>query len=269
VTAKLPITLVVVARDEERNLPRCLDAAGFCAETLVVDSGSTDRTVEIARERGARVLERAWTGYRDQKNFGAAQAAQPWILCLDADEVVTPALRDSILAAFRDGDPAADAFELNRHGVYAGRLIDHSGWYPEWRTFLYRKGSAVWSGREPHPYVEFRGRVRARLDGDLLHHTYADLAEHLRKNAASARAAAAAMHEDGRRARWTDLLVRPKFALLRRLVLQRAYLDGYRGLCIAVMAGVYTFLKYAHLRELQDRHQPTSTDTDEDIILDN
>ena len=252
-TAKLPITLVVVARDEERNLPRCLDAADFCAETLVVDSGSTDRTVAIARERGARVLERAWTGYRDQKNFGVEQAGQPWVLCLDADEVVTPELRASIEAAFRGGDPAADAFELNRHGVYAGRLINHSGWYPEWRTFLYRRGSAVWSGREPHPRVEFRGRVRARLDGDLLHYTYADLAEHLRKNAASARAAAAAMHEDGRRAGWTDLLIRPKFALLRRLVLQRAYLDGFRGLCIAVMAGVYTFLKYAHLREMQGR----------------
>jgi glycosyltransferase involved in cell wall biosynthesis len=249
----LPISLVVVTRNEERNIARCLDAADFCAEKLVVDSGSTDRTVEIARERGARVLTREWTGYRDQKNFGVEQAAGPWVLCLDADEVVTPELRASILAAFVAGDPVADAFEINRHGVYGGQPINHSGWYPEWRTFLYRQGRAVWAGREPHPYVEVQGRVCERLAGDLLHYTYADLGEHLRKNDASARAAAAAMHADGRRTGWFDLLVRPGFAALRRLVLQRAFLDGFRGVSIAVMAGVYTYLKYAYLKETRDR----------------
>jgi len=173
-----PISLVVVTRDEERNIARCLDAADFCAERLVVDSGSTDRTVEIARERGARVLTRDWTGYGDQKNFGVAEAAHEWVLCLDADEVVTPELRASILAAFRDGEPDVDAFEINRHGIYAGRLINHSGWYPEWRTFLYRRDRARWAGREPHPYVAFDGRMRRRLDGDRC------LADHVAENRA-------------------------------------------------------------------------------------
>lgn len=246
---KLPITLVVVACDEERNLERCLRAADFCAETVVVDSGSRDRTVAVAESLGARVLRRDWTGYRDQKNYGVDAAAQPWVLCLDADEVVTPELRAAIVDAFR-GEPDVDGFAMNRHGVYAGKRIDHSGWQPEWRTFLYRRGSARWAGREPHPAVAFDGRGPRRLRGDLLHYTYADIGEHARKNLASALASADAMFADGRRATAFDLLVRPPFACTRRWVLQRGFLDGFRGLVIAVMAGHYTFLKYARLHEL-------------------
>ena len=137
-SGKLPISLVVITCNEEMNLPRCLAAADFCAEIIVVDSGSTDRTLEIATQFGATVFHRAWTGYRDQKNFGSEQATQEWILCIDADEVVTPELRAAITAAFA-APPAGDAFEINRHAFYAGKSIRHCGWYPQWRLFLYRK----------------------------------------------------------------------------------------------------------------------------------
>jgi glycosyltransferase involved in cell wall biosynthesis len=248
-SGKLPISLVVITQNEERNLERCLRAADFCAEMIVVDSGSTDRTLDLARASGAQIFHRDWTGYGDQKNFGTEQASQPWVLCIDADEVVTPELRNSITAAFRT-DPAVDAFELNRHAFYAGKRIDHSGWYPQWRLFLYRKGAAHWSGDEPHTVAVFGGKRKGRLSGDLNHYTYSSIGQQLAKNLAAARDGAAAMHRSGRRATVFDLLLRGPWAFTRTYFLQLGVLDGFYGFVIAVVTGFSTFSKYVMLREL-------------------
>jgi glycosyltransferase involved in cell wall biosynthesis len=245
---KLPISLVVVTFNEEKNIERCLRAANFCEELLVIDSGSTDKTIEIAESLGARVLHRDWTGYGNQKNFGTNTASQNWVLCIDADEVVTSELRNSIIEAFIHS-PTEDAFEINRHGIYAGHMINHSGWYPECRIFLYEKGKAEWAGLEPHTTVVFSGEHLGKLRGDLLHYTYADIREHLKKNIASAYASALSMKQAGRRARFTDFLRAP-YACFRRYFVQLGFLDGFYGFVIAVLSGVYTFLKYAFLREL-------------------
>jgi hypothetical protein len=258
VNGRLPISLVVITRNEERNLERCLRAADFCEEMIVVDSGSTDRTLEIARKFGAHILHRNWTGYGDQKNFGSQQASRPWVLCIDADEVVTSELRDSLAAVFRT-NPAVDAFEINRHAFYAGRRIDHSGWYPQWRLFLYRKGAAQWSGEEPHPVAVFLGKKKERLGGDLNHYTYENIRQHISKNLASAEAAAIAMHECGRKATAFDLWCRGPWAFVRTYILQLGFLDGFYGLVIAVMAGCYSFSKYAMLRELNRRRERRDT----------
>lgn len=247
--SKLPISLVVITFNEEANLARCLSAADFCAEIVVVDSGSTDGTVSAAKQFGAKVFERTWPGYGPQKNFGCEQATQPWIFCIDADEVVTPELRKSIETAFAAGNLDEDGFDINRHGVYAGKLINHSGWYPQWRTFLYRKGAADWGGMEPHVTVKFHGARKRRLSGDLLHFTYRTIDEHLRKNISSARAAGQAMHERGRRASALDVFLRPVWAWTRCFILQLGFLDGFYGLVIANGQATYTFLKYAFLRE--------------------
>jgi len=246
---KLPISLVVITFNEEANIERCLSAADFCAEMIVVDSGSTDRTVELSIACGADVRTRPWSGYGPQKNFGCDQTSQPWILCIDADEVVTPELRASIINAFRS-TPHVDGFDINRHGVYAGQLINHSGWYPQWRTFLYRKGSAEWGGMEPHVTVEFHGKSKQKLIGDLLHYTYRSIDEHLRKNISSAQAAGQAMHALGKSATALDLTLRPIWAWFRSYLMQLGFLDGFLGLVIANGQATYTFLKYAYLREL-------------------
>jgi len=246
---KLPITLVVITCNEEKNVARCLSAADFCAELLIVDSGSTDNTISIAESLGAKILKRDWTGYGDQKNYGSEHACNDWVLCIDADEVVTPELRDSILKAFTALSDE-EGFEINRHGIYAGKMINHSGWYPEWRIFLYRKSKAVWAGLEPHTIVHFKGKKLGRLEGDLLHYTYADIREHLRKNISSAYASAQAMKTAGKSAGLAKLLLRPLFACFRRYIIQLGFLDGFYGFVIAVLSGVYTFLKYAFLCEL-------------------
>jgi glycosyltransferase involved in cell wall biosynthesis len=247
--AQLPISLVVITYNEAQNIERCLRAADFCAELLVIDSGSTDRTVEIARECGAQVITRAWTGYRDQKNFGGEQAAQPWVLCIDADEVISPELRADIETQFMQ-EPAVDAFEMNRHSYYTGTLINHSGWYPQWRMFLYRKGAAEWGGTEPHTTVDFRGKRKARLHGDLYHHTYTNIRHHMSKLIGQAHDSALAMQRAGRRATWLDIGFRSPWAIFRSYWIDRGVLDGFYGLVIAVSAGYYTFLKYSMLREL-------------------
>ena len=247
---RLPISLVVITHNEERNIERCLRAADFCAERLVVDSGSTDRTVELATSCGARVIRRDWTGYRDQKNFGSAQATQPWVLCIDADEVVSAELRTDIVRRFAAELPE-DAFEINRHSYYAGTLINHSGWYPQWRLFLYRQGAAEWGGNEPHTTVEFKGERKARLRGDLYHHTYVNIRHHMAKLVGQAHDSAVAMHRAGRRSSWLDIGFRSPWAVFRAYWLELGVLDGFYGLVISVSAGYYTFLKYTMLRELK------------------
>ena len=251
---KAPISLVVITLNEEKNLERCLRAADFCTELVIVDSGSTDRTLEIAAQFNAKVFHRAWTGYRDQKNFGSEQATQPWILCIDADEFVSDGLRLSILTAFQH-EPLFDAFEINRHGYYAGKPINFGGWNHQWRLFLYRKNKAVWSGEEPHTVVEFLGDRKSRLRGDLDHHTYDSIAQHISKNTGAARQWAAAMHEIGRPSRCSDLVFRSSWAFFRTYFLQLGILDGFYGVVIASLAGWYTFSKYAMLREMNLRRK--------------
>jgi glycosyltransferase involved in cell wall biosynthesis len=245
---KLPISLVVITFNEAQNIERCLRAADFCDELLVIDSGSTDQTLEIARSLGAKVIHRDWTGYRDQKNFGSERAVHPWILCIDADEVVSPELRSSIRAEFIRG-ASVDAYEINRHSIYAGKLINHSGWYPQWRLFLYRKGKAVWAGEEPHTTVSFKGERRAKLSGDLYHYTYANIRQHVVKNLAAAQDWANAMYAAGRRAGIPDLLFRGPWSFFRSYILLLGFLDGFYGFVIATSAAYYTFTKYAMLRE--------------------
>lgn len=254
---KSPISAIVITLNESKNLRRCLSAADFCSEIVIVDSGSTDDTLDIAAQFGARIFHRDWTGYRDQKNFGVEQAHNPWVLCIDADEVVSDQLKRSILRRF-DDDPPFDAFAINRHGYYADRLINHSGWYPQWRLFLYRKGKAVWSGDEPHTVVEFRGTRFARLEGDLYHFTYSNISEHIRKSLRAAEDAAEAMFRRNRRARNSDLLVRPIWASMKSYIFQAGFLDGFYGLVIAVVSGYYTFLKYSLLREKHSRRKCSS-----------
>lgn len=253
-TKKLPISLVVITFNEEKNLARALKAADFCSEMIVVDSGSTDETLEIAKSFGARIFHRDWSGYGDQKNYGTTLASNEWILCIDADEIVSPELKDSIFIQFQHS-LSFDAFEINRHSLYGSHLIHHGGWYPQWRLFLYRKGCVEWGGEEPHTIPVFNGKRKARLIGDLLHYTYTDIFQHLQKNMISARASAYAMHRNNRLFRWTDLLLRTPWAFLRSYIFQRGFLDGYYGFVIACNSACYTFAKYAMLRELNHRKE--------------
>jgi len=239
------LTATLITCNEEQNLPRVLDSlADLPDEIVVVDSGSADRTREIALQRGARVLCRAWTGFADQRNFAAAHAAHDWILALDADEELSPELRES-LRAWKNHDPAEMAYEFSRLASYLGQWIRHSGWYPDRKVRLYRRDRARFAG-VAHDSLVTDGRV-GRLAGDLYHHAFRTVAEHTATVNSYSTAGAEEMFAAGRRSWLPAMLLAPPWMLLRRFFLQAGFLDGSRGWRIARMSAKYTFLKYRKL----------------------
>ena len=259
------LTATLITLNEEQNLPRILASLGDLAdEIVVVDSGSTDCACEIARRHGARVVTRAWTDYADQKNFAASQATSDWILALDADEELSPELRES-LRAWKKQTPGKAAYEFARRASYLGRWIRHSGWYPDRQARLYRRDVARFAGIV-HESLEVRGPV-GRLDGDLYHYTAGTFAEHAGKVNRYTALAAEQLFAAGRRRWLPGMLLAPPWTFLQKLILQGGLLDGYRGFLIAWMAARYVFLKYRKLGALarsgqrKSAHGPLSGDT--------
>ena len=240
------ITATIVTLNEERNIARAIESLRCADEILVVDSGSTDRTLEIAERLGARVIREPWRGYAGQKNFAAESAAFDWVLSLDADECLTEELEAEILQLKRDG-PAFDAYRFPRMAQYLGRWIEHSGWYPDRKIRLYRRDQARWEGEYVHESVRSAGRA-GDLRGKLLHFTCSSLSEHLKTLDRYTTLAAREQRARGRTVPAAKLLLDPAWTFFRAYVLQRGFLDGPQGIAIAWMAALYTFLKYAKVR---------------------
>ena len=246
----LPISVAVVTLNEEENLPRCLESVrGLARQIVVLDCGSTDATKEAALEFGAEFHFAPWTGYVSQKNKCLALCTQPWALCLDADEALSPELGQSIRALFASGEPPLDGYQLNRRTFYLGAWICHS-WYPEWRLRLVRKGGAAWTGLDPHDYLEVSG-PSGQLQGDLLHYSFRDLHDHLQRTLKYGRLMAQSYHERGRRFHWGQLLISPWLSFFKHLLVKSGWRDGWRGWLIAFSKWLDVFAKYAFLLEIE------------------
>ena len=246
----LPISVAVITLNEERDLPRCLESVhGLASEIVVIDSGSTDETAEVARSFGARFESVPWRGHIGQKNAALERCSNPWVLCLDADEALSPGLAASIRKLFANGDPVEDGFWVNRRTFYLGGWIWHA-WYPEWRLRFVRKGVARWGGLNPHDKLQVGGAT-ARLDGDLLHYSYENLEDHFRKATNYARISAESYQRDGRQFRWYYLVFSPWWAFFKRLILKQAWRDGWRGWIISFVHMANVSAKYAFLWEKQ------------------
>lgn len=249
------VSAFIVAHNEEQKLPDCLRSLRFCDEVIVVDSHSTDRTVEIAEQAGARVLIRKWNGYIEQKAFGLAQASHEWVLNIDADERICPELQRDIEAVLeRDAagaEPASVAgYEMNRVVYHLGRWWRRGGWYPEWRLRLFRKSKVRWGGVEPHERPVPSGEVR-RLAGELLHLTYDSLPHQFDRLQNLSTLSAKEEFARGKRARVSSLVFNPFLRFFKFYVLKRGFREGAAGLIVAVSEGWYTFMKYAKLWELE------------------
>lgn len=242
----MKISATIITRNEERNLPRAIESLRCCDEILVVDSGSTDRTVEIAARFGARVLEANWRGYAGQKNYASDQALHDWVLSIDADEALSEDLEAEIWALKKRG-PAYDAYTVPRMAQYLGKWILHSGWYPDRKIRLFDRRKARWVGDYVHESVISDGRAGA-LDGNLLHYTCQSLSEHMRTMNGYTTLAAEEIAARRQRAGYGDLLFKPPWTFFKTYVLQQGFRDGVEGLAIAYMAALYTFLKYAKAR---------------------
>jgi glycosyltransferase involved in cell wall biosynthesis len=236
------ITAAIICRDEERNIADCLESVAWCDEVLVVDSGSSDRTVELALKHASRVLHHAWAGHAAQRNFAQGQASGDWVIHLDADERCTPELREAVRAAVR-ADPPFAGFEVRRHTFYLGRWIDHGGWYPDWKLRVVRRGRGRFGGTEPHDRFLPDGPT-ARLEADLVHYTYRDFADQIGTIQHFSDVVAEDWVKQGRRFSWLRALVHPPAKFLGCYVWKLGFLDGWPGFVIAVASAFYVFAKH-------------------------
>ncbi|WP_027367912.1 glycosyltransferase family 2 protein [Desulfocurvibacter africanus] len=246
----LPLSVAVVTLNEERNLPRCLESVkDIAAEIVIVDSGSTDRTLEIAEAYGAKVVHNPWPGFLAQKNIAHDHCTQEWVLALDADEWLTLELAQAIKSRLTaDGPAKPDGYWLNRRNLYLGDWIWHA-WYPEWRIRLARREKGRWTGRDPHAFMEVDGASERIREGDFLHDSYRDLAHHLSVTISYAKVGAQAYEEQGKGFRWHKFLFSPMARFFKTLILKQAWRDGWRGVLISYTSAFSVFAKYAFLLE--------------------
>lgn len=240
-----PVSVTVITRDEAANIPACLASVSWADEVLVVDSGSTDGTADLARAAGARVIVREWPGYSAQKDFAASEAGHDWILSVDADERVTPALAAEVRQRLST-DPAEAGFRIPRVTWHLGRWIRTTDWYPDPQLRLYDRRRAHWNGRAVHESVIADGPV-GLLTAELQHYAYRDISQHLATMDRYTTLAADQMFADGRRAGVVDLVVHPAAAFARNYVLRGGFQDGIAGFVISTMNAGYVFLKFAKL----------------------
>ena len=247
----MKISAAIITFNEERNIARALESLRCCDEIVVVDSGSTDRTVELATKLGARVIDMAWRGYAGQKNYASDQCEHDWVLSLDADEALSEALEGEIWQIKKNG-PAFDAYTMPRLAQYLGRWILHSGWYPDRKIRLFDRRRAKWVGEYVHESVVAEGTV-GHLKSNILHFTCNSLSEHLKTMDRYTTLAAEQLVEQKTPVGWPDLALDPAWTFFRTYVLQRGFLDGFEGLAIAHMASLYNFLKYAKAKNMSPR----------------
>ena len=251
------MSITLITLNEAEHIGAAIDSVAWADEILVVDSGSTDGTADIARARGATVLTREWSGYVDQKNFAAARASHDWIFSLDADERVTPALAAEVRAILA-ADPPVRAYRIPRVTFHLGQWVRTTDFYPDSQTRLYDRRAARWRGKHVHESVTADGPV-GRLREEIEHYSYRDLRDQVDRINLYTTLAARQMHEAGRRAGPLDVLVHPPAAFLRNYILRRGILDGMVGLTISLTGAFSVFLKFAKLWELQRGAEPRAT----------
>lgn len=250
VPAPLPFSVAIVTLNEEINLPRCLESVrGLAAEIVVLDSGSTDRTQEIAHSFGAKFETHPWSGFVAQKTRVFSLCSQPWVLNLDADEVVSPEMAQSLRKLLSSGEPAQSGFEVNRRTFYLGDWVRHA-WNPDWVLRLARRDGSRWTGHDPHAHLEVNGQT-ARLGGDLFHYSYRNLEDHLRRTIHYARVGAERYGSEGRSQGWHQLVFSPWAAFLKKMIFKSAWRDGWRGWIICVVTAFGVFAKHAFRLEKQ------------------
>ncbi|MGH9835258.1 MAG: glycosyltransferase family 2 protein [Blastocatellia bacterium] len=245
----MKISASIIVRNEEANIAEVCQTVAWADEIVIVDSDSTDCTVEIARRYTDKVFNREFRGYKDKHEFADAQTTGDWIFWIDADERVTPELCEAI-EQLKQRDPATlpDGFRIARSTQYLGRWIKHSGWYPDYQMRLYRKSASYWDGVSPHETARVAGRVET-LPGEFLHYTKRNLSEHHRVLDEYTTLAAEFHAKKNRRVRAIDLFVLPIAAFIRTYVFKQGFRDGVPGLIIAMFTAYSVFLKFAKVWE--------------------
>jgi glycosyltransferase involved in cell wall biosynthesis len=243
-----PFSVVIITKNATTQLAACLESVSFADEIVVIDSGSTDGTAELAVERGARVIQKEWLGFGRQKQFAVAAARHDWVLCLDSDERVSEALRASIQAAL--ATPAARAYTIARCNRFMGRWLRHGEGYPDWSLRLFDRRHARWSDDPVHERVLTDAPV-ARITGDLLHDSAETLTTYLAKQNRYTTLAAREALARGKRAGPAKLLLSPLLRFIKFYVFRLGFLDGLPGLVHILIGCQNSFAKYAKMLAFQ------------------
>ena len=244
------LTIIVPTKNEEHNVRECLESATWADELIVCDSFSTDRTCEIARGYTPNVVQHEYVHSAAQKNWIIPQAAGEWVMILDADERITPALRDAARNAIRDGD--RDGWRIARQTYFLGKRIRHCGWDRDYPLRLFRRDAGRYQDRAVHSTVVVDGKV-GRLTEHLEHYTDPNLKNYFEKFDRYSTLAAADLFRRGVRARWWHLLLKPPAKFTKMYLLRLGVLDGFHGLLLCGLAGMSTFARYAKLWEMNRR----------------
>lgn len=243
------ISACIICFNEERKIRRCISSVNWCDEVVVLDSFSTDRTLDICREYTDRVYQQPWLGYVGQRNTVRGFAKHPWVLFLDSDEEVSPGLRDEILDALESSPGDIVGFEFPRQVYYLGKWIRHGEWYPDVKLRLFKKEFGRTEGEEPHDRVVVHGKVK-RLKNPIWHYTYDDIMDQINTMNRFSTITAQQRSVKGFRFQLSSLLFRPMLRFLRGYFLKGGFLDGRHGMVVACMAAFGAFAKYAKQWEL-------------------
>ncbi|HLY63704.1 MAG TPA: glycosyltransferase family 2 protein [Terriglobia bacterium] len=245
------ISATIIAHNEAANIARAIRSLSCADEVVVVDSGSTDNTAEVARSCGARVVTHAWEGFAAQKNFATSQAQYDWILSLDADEELNDAAIKSV-QQWKNATPGAFGYQFARCAFYLGRWIRHSGWYPDFKVRLFDRRKGGWKGAYVHESVEVAGRAET-LAGEILHYTCDSLDEHAQRIEFYTDLAAQEMLDRGEKVGKLRRTLGPPWVFLNTYLFRLGMLDGKPGYLIAKMAARYVRRKYAKVEEMRKR----------------
>lgn len=246
--SSVKLSVIIITKNEAMNIRACLESVAWADEIIVVDSGSTDDTVEICKELGAQVYVHDWSGFGPQKNRALSYASNEWVFSIDADERVTPELQTQLIEAMKSENK--DGYFVPRLSQFCGTFIHHCGWYPDYILRLFKKSHSRFSDDVVHERVIVEGST-ARLASPLLHYTYLTEADVRRKTEQYAQAGAEKMFNKGKRATPIDAPVRAAWAFIRTYCLRIGFLDGAAGFKVSKMNARTTYLKYKKLKAMQ------------------
>ncbi|KAA3619698.1 MAG: glycosyltransferase family 2 protein [Calditrichaeota bacterium] len=245
---KNKISCVIVTKNEEHNIARCLESVKWMDEILVVDSESEDRTIEICQSFGCKISRQAWMGFGKTKAFAVTQAQHDWIFSIDADEEMTPELKDKLVRLLQENEPAA-GYYIRRRSFYLGHLIRFSGWNRDYPLRFFNRKSGNFNEKEVHESVRING-PKSYIEECLLHYTYPTIESHLQKIDRYTTLGAQQLFENGKRASVISAIIRGKLKFLKMYILQAGILDGFAGLNLALISAFGVYLKYLKLWKL-------------------
>lgn len=242
------ISVILITHNEEENIDECLKSVSWAGEIIVVDSMSTDRTVEIASKYTEKIFVKEWLGYAGAKNFALGKASKEWVLWVDADERIGAGLATEIHDITVKNSADFAGYEVARRAYFLGKWIKHSGWYPGYVVRLFRRNEVHFDDAQVHERIKVAGKI-GRLANDMIHLTDLTLFHYFHKFNRYTTLAVEDLRKNGRKFSLFDVTVRPAFFFIKMYLIRLGFLDGTRGLILAALSASYVFVKYAKLRE--------------------